>query len=170
MKTAKLGAMFLVSLMAIAGVGASYAYWAETITMSGTVNTGSFNIEWSLGAIGDTETPGNDFSHVEAVISGDGNTLTVTVVNGYQCIEYYVNFDIHNAGTVPAHLGGFNVVGGNTPADWIWIGGDPSGTYLNPGQSWLGTMSIHIDDAVMNGVYTFTITIPAHQYNDPHTP
>jgi len=41
MKTAKLGAMFLISIMALAGVGIGYAAWTDTITIAGTVNTGS---------------------------------------------------------------------------------------------------------------------------------
>jgi hypothetical protein len=41
MKTAKLGAIFLISVLAIAGVGAGYAAWTDTIYIDGKVNTGS---------------------------------------------------------------------------------------------------------------------------------
>lgn len=44
MKTAKIGAMFLVSIIALAGIGAGYAAWTDTIYIQGTVNTGS--VEW----------------------------------------------------------------------------------------------------------------------------
>lgn len=46
MKTAKLGAIFLISIMALAGVGAGYAAWFDTITIQGTVNTGS--VGWDV--------------------------------------------------------------------------------------------------------------------------
>ena len=46
MKTAKLGAIFLISIMALAGVGAGYAAWTDTIYIQGTVNTGS--VGWDI--------------------------------------------------------------------------------------------------------------------------
>ena len=44
MKTAKLGAIFLIAVMALAGAGVGYAAWFDTITISGTVNTGNVDI------------------------------------------------------------------------------------------------------------------------------
>lgn len=46
MNTAKLGVMFIVAAMALAGVGAGYSAWFDTITITGTVNTGS--VEWEV--------------------------------------------------------------------------------------------------------------------------
>ena len=40
MKTAKLGALFMVSLMAIAGVGASYAVWSDQVAINATATIG----------------------------------------------------------------------------------------------------------------------------------
>lgn len=44
MKSAKLGAMFLISILALAGIGMGYAAWTDTITIDGTVNTGSVDL------------------------------------------------------------------------------------------------------------------------------
>ena len=46
MKTAKIGAMFLISILALAGIGMGYAAWTDTITITGSVNTGS--VEWAF--------------------------------------------------------------------------------------------------------------------------
>jgi len=46
MKTAKLGAIFLVSLIALAGIGAGYAAWTDTLYIHGEVNTGS--VGWQI--------------------------------------------------------------------------------------------------------------------------
>ena len=46
MNTAKLGVIFIVAAMALAGVGAGYAAWFDTITIQGTVNTGS--VGWDV--------------------------------------------------------------------------------------------------------------------------
>jgi len=39
MKAAKLGAVFLVAVMALAGIGAAYAHWEETLTITGVMKT-----------------------------------------------------------------------------------------------------------------------------------
>ena len=41
MKTAKLGAIFLISIMALAGIGAGYAMWTDTVTVHGSITTGT---------------------------------------------------------------------------------------------------------------------------------
>ena len=48
MKSAKLGAMFLISVLALAGIGMGYAAWTDTITIDGTINTG--DVEWHFTA------------------------------------------------------------------------------------------------------------------------
>lgn len=45
MKTAKIGTIFLISILALAGIGVGYAAWTDTITVSGTVNTGNVDID-----------------------------------------------------------------------------------------------------------------------------
>jgi hypothetical protein len=45
--SAKIGSMFLIMIMALATVGASYALWSETITIKGVTNTGEVDTEFS---------------------------------------------------------------------------------------------------------------------------
>ena len=45
MSTAKLGVIFIVTAMALAGLGAGYAAWFDTITVEGTVSTGSVKLD-----------------------------------------------------------------------------------------------------------------------------
>ena len=44
MKTAKIGAIFLMSVIALAGVTAGYAMWYETLYIEGTIVTGEVDI------------------------------------------------------------------------------------------------------------------------------
>jgi len=44
--TAKLGVMFIVTVMALAAIGAGYSAWFDTITIEGSVSTGS--VEWEI--------------------------------------------------------------------------------------------------------------------------
>jgi hypothetical protein len=45
MRQAKIGAIFLVSIIALAGVGAGYAAWRDTIFINGYINTGSVYLD-----------------------------------------------------------------------------------------------------------------------------
>lgn len=45
METGKIGALFLVSVMALAGISAGYAAWTDTVTVQGTVNTASVDLQ-----------------------------------------------------------------------------------------------------------------------------
>ena len=44
MKSAKLGALFLIAVMALAGVGAGYAMWFQELTIDVEINTGDFKV------------------------------------------------------------------------------------------------------------------------------
>ena len=46
MKQVKIGTIFLVSIMALAGIGAGYSAWTDTIYIDGSVTTGS--VEWVI--------------------------------------------------------------------------------------------------------------------------
>ena len=52
MNTAKLGVLFIVSAMALAGIGAGYSAWFDIITIDGTIGTGS--VEWEIIDVSDT--------------------------------------------------------------------------------------------------------------------
>lgn len=51
MRKNRIGAMFIVSVLALAGIGISYAGWTDTITIGGTVETGDvdLNVEYYSG-------------------------------------------------------------------------------------------------------------------------
>jgi len=107
MKTAKLGAIFLVSVMALAGTGAAYAMWFDTLYVDGYVETGYIGAEWSIEAWGDSEPEGKDFSSIYAYIwTGYNNNdwLSISIYNAYPCITYWVYFDITNTGSIPIHV------------------------------------------------------------------
>ena len=169
MKTAKIGAMFLVSVLALAGIGAGYSMWSETLTIEGTVNTGSVDVDWSIVDFWDTEfpVPEKDVSSVTAEIVG--NTLFVTILNAYPCIWYYVEFDIHCVGTVPVHFTDWVIDRVTLPAS-VELELTPITTaQLHQGDIFSGTLGIHLinaDDIDESAIYTFTVSLLAHQYNE----
>ena len=91
--------IFAVLMIALMVAGFAYAHWTKTITINGTVNTGSLDLAISFDGWTDDD---KHFCNVTGDI--DGNTLTVTIDNAYPCITATIKFDLHNNGSVPAGL------------------------------------------------------------------
>ena len=167
MKTAKLGAIFLISIMALAGTSAGYALWWDELYIDGYVETGYIDAEWSIEAWGDDEIAGKDFSYVDPYIIGD--TLYIDIDNAYPCITYYVDFNVENTGSIPIHL----------YFDWTPPAGFPGTVTItdltclqvHPGFCEYGTIEVHLDNtAPQGGIITFSATLVYHQYNEDYPP
>jgi hypothetical protein len=106
---AKLGAIFLVSVLAIAGAGAAYALWYEDLYIWTDIYPGNVDVEWSLGdywAVGDTKSVSTMDMWIDD--SGDPDspdcTLYCVIWNAYPCVEYHFEFDLHCVGSIPVHF------------------------------------------------------------------
>jgi len=134
MKTAKLGAIFLISIMALAGVGAGYAAWTDTITISGTVNTGNVDLNvrgysgtwiWKFiphafdetglihhhglttdGIDPDGYYDNSDYELVSYAYAGPGTDTDVTMTFNslFPCIDFYADVIFHYEGSIPAYV------------------------------------------------------------------
>ena len=146
MKTAKLGALFMISVMALAGIGAGYAAWTDTIYIEGTVNTGNVDIviEKTSGTevwkdldtddcviiryIWDTEgeilhqfgeIPDNGLlvSYAYTTITGD-DEITCTFNNIFPLPDdcYIADVFLHYDGSIPVKI---NEISYETEDEWI---------------------------------------------------
>jgi len=108
METAKIGTLFLVVLIALGGVGASYATWNDNVNIDASVTTGK--LDWEIIAIhsivgnGATITP-----------SGSGDAWTVTVDNAYPGWEGTMIVREKNTGTIPLKFDSFKVTINSDP-------------------------------------------------------
>lgn len=169
MKTAKLGAIFLVSVMALAGTGAAYALWFDYLYIDGWVETGEIGAEIIPGLCWDTEPPEKDFSYIECW-TVDDITLVVHVFNAYPCIWYYQEFDIHNSGTIPIHIGEIywysNDIVDMGHGTVTFTGINP-GTQIHPCETVTGTIEVHLNNfAIQDYDYYFYLDIEYHQWNE----
>ncbi len=159
--------MFVALIIALGMTGVAYASWYEYLYIDGTVYTGKLDVEWSLGENWDIEPPEKDVSWVEAEIIGD--TLYVWVYNAYPSIDYYVNFDVHNSGSIPVHLYWW-VDYNDLPAD-LGIRFIEQGYQLHPSDVVYGTLHIHLPQWAEEGeTYYFEIDLYAVQWNEPDGP
>jgi hypothetical protein len=196
MKTAKLGAIFVISVMALAGTGAAYALWAEDLYIWTDINTGDVDVDWSYITTG-TNAPKPWVSILDIYIDASG-ILRCRIDNAYPCVEYYFYFDLHCVGTIPVHFTPIEYLGDVLP-DWvedyeifitsIWEPdpNDPDNMLLvesfnppefiqwiqlHPGEVAYGYYMVHFNNNLEeNTGYTLDFKTQAHQYNElPYGP
>jgi len=97
----KMTAIFAILMIALMVAGFAYAHWEETITISGTVTTGTFDLRptCDIEILSPTD---KDVATVDCQI--DGDTVSYTIENAFPCLTVKAKFDLHNEGVVPAGL------------------------------------------------------------------
>lgn len=103
-----------ISLMlALSMMGVGYAYWTDTLTITGSITTGTLDGYWSVPGAPDFHWGSNQWKDVAEVtelyaLPGSGpdllDELYVTVANAYPGLEVWVHVGIHYIGSVPAHI------------------------------------------------------------------
>ena len=163
----KLATMLTSLIIALSVVGAAYAMWSETLILTGTINTGTVGVDWSLHGTGDNEA--KDVSGITAVI--DNELLIVTITNAYPCVTYWVDFDVHCTGSVPVHIA---IFGPEPQLDGLSIElfGQPP-YQLHRDEMMDGRLEFHMLNEygyAQGETYTFTYRLVAHQYNEALLP
>jgi predicted ribosomally synthesized peptide with SipW-like signal peptide len=104
MKGAKIGAIFLVVIMSLVGVGVSYSAWSQSVDIQGSVGTGTFEFKITNIAVnlenGATITPSYINDH----------TWSVTITHTYPGWKGYITVTHQNAGTVPLKFNTFQIL------------------------------------------------------------
>ena len=117
----KISALFLMMLLALGVTGIGAAYWNHSLEVTGTFTTGTFGVDWSLHCYGhngwkwlyydevEEEDVYEEIATFDAAIdnSVDPKTLTMTLGNGFSCLYWWIYFDLHCIGSVPADLENF---------------------------------------------------------------
>ena len=85
----KLLVITLVSVMALAALGAGYALWFDTLSITGTVQTGGVDTQLSppaaWGDTGDTK----NISSVSCYVTAEEDLLSFEVLVAYPSIDYW---------------------------------------------------------------------------------
>lgn len=126
----KTGIVCLALLLALGTMGVGYAHWSDTVTISGTAETGEFNdcFGWVVsnddgvpdGVIdpGDNgldpyepQTAGSpcgredmDVASTTALLEEDPHYMTVTLTHAYPCYYPTLFYSLKNDGTIPSQI------------------------------------------------------------------
>lgn len=179
----KIVTICLVLTLCLAAIGVGYGHWTKTLNIDGLAETGDFGIGFLDATVTDNEGVDPDYPddiaettvtlHDEDPIDGRNELMKVSIEDGYYCYRAFVNFDIHNYGSVPAVISQITInipVGGEVDVqldgivDKITNPSNP--TIIDPGTSVNCDLMVHV---VTNseGTYDFTVDIDAENWIGP---
>jgi hypothetical protein len=186
------GVLFLGLVIALGAIGIGQALWSETLTIDGSVHTGTVDVYLSddgtqkcvdiVGVGLCQQIPeGKDVATCETLYAGpDGDSnvdegadhLQITVTGAYPSFHCKVSFDIGNIGTVPVHVTMTGPTGNAAVIESLvcaptFVAVDY--IQLHAGGEILCTLDLHFsnDDGLdENTTYTFQYTFLAKQWNE----
>jgi hypothetical protein len=172
---AKIGAIFLISMIALAGTGAAYALWYEDLYIYTYIETGDFDVRFSFEGTWEEEIkPEISWSDGYWDEFEDTNYLYWNIYNAYPCVHYYLDFNIECIGSIPAHFTD-PIINTNLPADsfeydLFYTDGGPvdwSQIQIHQGDIIYLTLRLHFNNEIEENMdYYFDLYTMAHQYNE----
>ena len=172
-KPARVGVLFMSIVVMLAMVGVGSALWSEVMDISGTVQTGDVNVEWSLGLIEEND-HGKDVAACDAVLTE--NFLEIVIGGGYPSYECWIPFDVHSVGTVPVHIyhPQWTVLPPSEAVTFSVVDCYEEDTQIHqlgsgvfPEEAFC-TLYIHVEQAAaQNDTYVFAGFLEARQFNEP---
>lgn len=143
-------------LLGIAAMAVGYALFSETLNISGTANTtGTFDVEFTTATVGTQSFA----SGSTATISGDKNTLTVNVPDLQKPTSYVlINVVVTNKGNIGANLSGVTFTGNSDADIKITYPAFPTGTVLDPNDTYNFTIRVEWDSASTAAPKTLNFT------------
>lgn len=169
MKKVKL--LTLVLVLAFAVTGMAYAYWTQTLAVSGTVSTGNLDLAWNgLEEFTRVEQNGDYANATIAVNPRSNKIIDVTISNAYPGWQGKFNVGYTNLGTVPGKIDSVKVV--NLPRQLtLNTDGIPVGALVEYDRTITGnflvTVRPELGNETMNETYTFSVELEGSQFNAP---
>lgn len=184
----RMGLLLMALVVALAAIGVASALWSKTLTVDGSVSTGTVDMTLVYGGSYENETyVENNLKDVASCTAGwvgdNSDELVVRVENGYPSFECWAEFEIMNTGTIPIHIyqPDLTINAGpdeltvelldapyTLPDNVVVDACYADDTQLHAGDVAYCAMYIHVEQGAMQDhTYTFTGTIEGRQYNEP---
>jgi len=165
-KTLPIGIIVMILMMALAALGVGYAWWTEQLTATGTIQTGSIDVQME-GVSYSTVDP-LDIATCSSKLSGDGKSMTITIDNAYPDYVCTIDFSLTNHGSVPAKITDVSLPSSHPAYNVIPFGELVARDWLNPSSPKPASFKVEINPgADQKSSYTFEVGIDIAQGNAP---
>ncbi|WP_290725287.1 SipW-dependent-type signal peptide-containing protein [Archaeoglobus sp.] len=150
-------------LVALGLVGATYAYWEDSLSITGTVGTGTLEVIFNSTATSSDNEETYDVGSVQCEVADDGKSATVTITNAYPGYQANCTFTIENTGTIPAKIKAIN----NDATDplTVVVDGLNAGDVIETSKTFNVVTTVG-QNAAEDTPYSYTITIDVGQFNE----
>lgn len=138
----KFGTIFLALALCLAGTGAAFAMWSDTVTIEGTVESGEFGVGfWEVLCVEDPESEGKDVGNITCTMMDQKGEkfdpylgemkpvyerILVTLNNTYPCYSVHIVHTVVNFGTVPAIVTSYDMSDPTGELNFLWITAPPA--------------------------------------------
>jgi len=160
----------LVLVMVLGSLGVAYGMWFKTLTITGTVRTGT--VDWQFFDVKTTDQETKDVGTCVASVDPATGNVSFTIDNAYPSYQCWVEFAVKSLGSIPIHV--HQPVPFPTNPTWVAL----DGCYLQDIQLHQNDVSpscklkmhfTNADNVDQNATYTFNFKVGAHQYNEEPT-
>jgi predicted ribosomally synthesized peptide with SipW-like signal peptide len=97
----KIGLILIAMVVALGALGAGYAYWTQTINVTGYVQTGDLNAQFAASDVVDQWVDSPNLVAYYSTLGNGSEALTVTIKNAYPGMVATIPVVIKNNGTIP---------------------------------------------------------------------
>jgi len=175
-KFARLVTVFLALGVALGLTGLGYGSWSDTLNISGTVETGTWNDTLSvvLCWTEPVEPVGEDSTSISCWLMNtsaempDPDQMVLIINTVKEGVTYNCDFCIENEGDIPTAVQSIEIM--EVPALGlldIGVSGISQGTVIDPGESAFGTVSASLIDSTSVGQdILFTVKIVMVRWNE----
>ncbi|AIG96882.1 MAG: hypothetical protein XD40_0152 [Archaeoglobus fulgidus] len=162
----KFGVLFVAMLVALGLVGATYAYWSDTLTVSGTVGMGNLDVVITSAETTATETY-DVATEQDCLIADDGKSVTCNIINAYPGYTATVSVTVNNDGSIPVKPADPDISADDylDVGSCTWDGLDANGVIAVGSSATMSCTVQVLDGAAENANYEYTITVQFNQFN-----
>jgi len=165
-KTLPIGIIVMILMMALAALGVGYAWWTEQLTATGTIQTGSIDVQ--MESISYSTVDPLDIATCSSKLSGDGKSMTITIGNAYPGYVCMIDFKLTNHGSVPAKITDVTLPSSHSAYNVVPSGELVNRDGLDPSSPKPARFKVEINPgADQNSSYTFEVGIDIAQGNAP---
>jgi hypothetical protein len=124
-------------------MGVGYAWWNDVLTVKGTVQTGTFDVDFVDTSI---EKIGSENYLDISVNSEQDDVINFTVGNLYPGAEFEVTSGFVNNGSIPVKIGEAEITGINECANAILVDTNNDGVYDKTISQWVANIGSYLDN------------------------
>ncbi|XMB67490.1 hypothetical protein RI065_02915 [Mycoplasmatota bacterium zrk1] len=165
----KIYVLLSIMVLSLMTAGFSYAYWTDTLTLTGTATTGDFGVEFAPPGYVEVDSPYNTYQ-----INEQNDLIELDLDNLYPGAHFWYDGMIVNTGTIPAVSGQISETIDYSFApnlqSYIYIDVQPLPHYLDVGEMIPFMIHIWVDEAAdnltQNESVSATFVLDYDQFNE----